>query len=189
MVTGWHDGIHPNHGIRIAFDTPALVGAAFADSNLPGTPENESLQLLVTYVPVENKDADKDQLNDDYELAAFGSLTESGPDDFDDDGTSNLEEWALGGQAAASGGFPAFGLVPTSMDFSFHRILDAGLGFEVELSEDFASWSPFTKYYRYQEPAPASELGPDFDKVTLEPISTLPAVLFYRIKIQAGNSP
>ena len=192
IVTGWHDGIHPNHGIRIAFDTPALVGAAFAESNLPGTPEDESLKLLVTYVSVQNKAADQDPLNDDYELATFGNLAQSGSEDFDGDGTTNLEEWALGGQAATSGQFPAFGIVSNGSNdpnFSFHRILEAGLGFEVELSEDFANWSPFTKYYRYQEPAPASELGANFDKVTLEPIGPLPETLCYRVKIQAGNSP
>lgn len=192
IVTAWHDRIHPNHGLRIAFDTPALVGAAFADSDLPGTPEDESPKLLVTYVPVQNKDTDKDQLNDDFEVDTFGSLAQSSSDDFDGDGRSNLEEWALGGQAATTGQFPTFGIVPTGGDdlnFSFHRILDAGLGFEVELSEDFQTWSPFTKYYRYQVPPPASDLGPNFDKVTLEPIGPLPETLFYRIKIRAGNSP
>ncbi|MEP4077162.1 sulfatase-like hydrolase/transferase [Haloferula sp.] len=192
MVTAWHDGVHPNHGIRIAFDTPALVGAAFADADDGGTPEDESLQLLVTYVPVEDKDDDDDQLNDDYEQTVFMGLSQSGSDDFDGDGKSNLEEWALGGNAASSGHFPVFGVVPSGSgdrDFSFHRILDAGLGFEVEVSEDLSSWSPFTEFYRYQSPSPVSDLGADYDKVTLEPIVPLPEKLFYQIKVQAVNQP
>ncbi|MFC7339469.1 sulfatase-like hydrolase/transferase [Haloferula chungangensis] len=192
MVTAWKDGIQPNHGIRIAFESQALVGAAFADSDDPTSPEDERLQLLVTYVPVENKDEDRDQLNDDFELTAFGSMTESGSSDFDGDGKSNLEEWALGGNAASAGGFPLFGVVPTgpgAIDFSFHRIIDAGLGYQIELSEDLSTWSPFSRYYRYQNPPPASELGADFDKVVLEPMAPLPANLFYRISIQSMNGP
>lgn len=192
MARGWQNALFPNYGMRIAFDSPALVGAAFADADDPGTAEDESLQLLVTYVPVEDKDDDNDQLNDAYEQMAFLGLSQSGTDDFDGDGKSNLEEWALGGNAASSGDFPAFGVVPSgsgNLDFSFHRIIDAGLGFEVELSEDLTTWRPFTEFYRNQSPPPASDLGADYDKVTLEPIGPLPANLFYRINIKAGNTP
>ncbi|MGJ8723209.1 MAG: sulfatase-like hydrolase/transferase [Roseibacillus sp.] len=190
MASNWQQGIFPNYGVRVAFETLGFVGAGFADSDDPNTPEDETIQLLVTYTPVEDKDSDNDQLNDDYELATFGDLNQSGSDDFDGDGASNLDEFALGSDPKSLTQLPAYDVeaIDTSdINFNFHRVLDAGLGYEVTLSQDLASWGPYTDYYRYANPNPASELGADFEKISLEANRPLPEKLFYRIRIEGSD--
>ncbi|MDQ8190972.1 sulfatase-like hydrolase/transferase [Roseibacillus persicicus] len=190
MAQSWQSEITPNYGMNISFSSQAFVGAAFAENDLPGTPEDESLQLLVTYVPVENKDSDGDQLNDDYELEVFGDLNQTGDGDFDQDGVSNLLEWALGGDPVRSGGFLGLSLDKNGnqlFDLSFHRVVDAGLGFELQLSENLVDWTPFPDFYQEAIPSPESELGDDFEKITLEPNQPLPEYLFYRLRLHWGN--
>jgi len=46
--------------------------------------------------PPATGDSDQDQLPDDWELANFGSLNETGSGDFDGDGQTNLEEFIAG---------------------------------------------------------------------------------------------
>ncbi|MDP0490078.1 MAG: sulfatase-like hydrolase/transferase [Verrucomicrobiota bacterium JB023] len=184
IVQGWQNGSLANHGLRIAFEAPALVGAAFADSDDPTTTVDESLQLLVTYVPIENEDSDGDQLKDDYEIATFGDLSQSGSGDFDGDGYTNLAEWALGSDPLLPSALPKLSLQPTDGAFSYHRIINAGLGFRIELSEDLTTWRPFTDYYQFSMSNPPSDLGSHYEKALLTPTEALPETLFYQILIE-----
>ncbi|MEN8756580.1 MAG: sulfatase-like hydrolase/transferase [Akkermansiaceae bacterium] len=192
IVKGWHEGLHPNFGLRVGFEGLDFVGAGFSAADDPVTPENESLQLLVTYVPIEDKDSDNDFLSDAFERATFGDLSQTGDGDFDQDGQSNFEEWSLGGSPTIPRQFPSIGFVgtvPPGINFTYHRVRDAGLGFQVSLSEDLNNWLPFTNFYRYREPTPTSDLGPDYDKVILEPLGELPTRLYYRIQIESYDGP
>ena len=84
-VTSWLSG--NNNGFRLAFTEPFNGASAFSEFDDPNTSENEAFQLLVDFrtVSFSDVDSDNDFLLDDFEIAVFGDLSESGDDDADKD--------------------------------------------------------------------------------------------------------
>ncbi|MBK1835387.1 sulfatase-like hydrolase/transferase [Roseibacillus ishigakijimensis] len=191
LAKGWHEDPAHNHGLRLAFEAPAFVGAGFAPNDLPQTPEDESLRLLVTYTPTLSLDSDGDSLNDDFERTAFGDLTQTGEDDFDGDGMSNLIEWALGGDPSRAGHFPLLEVVSTggqSGHLHFQRPVDSALGYEVKLSSDLVQWDPFTRYYQSPRSSPGGASDSSLLAAELVPHRPLPPALFFRLSLASPYS-
>ncbi|MGJ8655731.1 MAG: sulfatase-like hydrolase/transferase [Akkermansiaceae bacterium] len=188
IVQGWMDGTNSNFGFRVAVDDLSFSAASFSELDDPATAGvNEKLQLILTVrEPADSLDSDGDGLLDTYEVDVYGDLTTAGVGDLDLDGSSNFLEQALGSDPEAGGSVPELKVDETNaagVTFSFHRYLEAGLGYEVLVSEDLLVWEPYTKFYVYADPAPVSDLGGDYEKVLLEPHSVLPEKLFYRVKV------
>jgi hypothetical protein len=61
---------------------------------------NETRDIFV--VTLGGLDSDKDGMDDDWELAHFGTLSRDGTGDFDKDGASDLEEYRAGTNPAES---------------------------------------------------------------------------------------
>ena len=61
--------------------------------------------------------------------------------------------------------------------------LSRELGVEVLVSEDLTNWNPHTEFYTVADPAPASELGDDYDNVLLAPRTESPDHLYYKLNI------
>lgn len=182
LVHEWQNGNTDNHGIRIGFSNEAFTGSSFSTEDDPATSASENLQLLVTTQTSPGNDQDGDFLADDYELAVFGDLDESGTGDSDGDQVNNLLEQAFGSDPLQTGSVPLFEVSET-MEFSFHQRVNSGLGYAVQVSEDLETWHPFTQFLEYANPARASTLGAEYNKVSLAPISTLPPRLFYRVGV------
>ncbi|MDF7809212.1 sulfatase-like hydrolase/transferase [Pontiellaceae bacterium B12219] len=190
LVQVWMDGSVPNYGFRIALNDRSYAAAAFSEFDDPATVgTNEALQLILTVTPpATSLDSDSDGLLDEYELNVFGNLDTSGSDDGDGDGVSALVEQALGSDPTTNASVPVVELVTTNaaeVALIYHRYNEAGLGFEVLVSEDMAEWFDFNQYYQVVDPAPVSDLGAEYDKVLLEPVTTLPEHLFYKINIHS----
>ncbi len=189
IVQAWCDGTVSNYGFRISFDQLANAGAAFStedDSTTVGT--NEAPQLIITIANAVAQDSDYDQLQDSYELERFGDLSQSGTNDFDGDGVNNLIEQALGSDPAGSSSVPAYSMILTNaadVAFAYHRYNQAGLGVNVQVSEDLTNWNAYTAYYT--ETAGVSDLGEAYDKVVLEPVADMPEYLFYKLSVYAMN--
>ncbi|WP_206753754.1 sulfatase-like hydrolase/transferase [Lentimonas sp. CC11] len=188
IVRGWLDGSYSNHGLRIALEGREFAAAAFSESDdLATIGVNEALQLIITTTPpAQSLDGDSDGLLDAYELEVFGNLNLDGADDGDRDEVSALIEQALGSDPTTGASQPILGLVTTNaeeIEFAYHRYNQAGLGVEVLVSEDLTEWFNYTRYYQIADPAPASELGAEYDKILLEPVVTLPERLFYKINV------
>ncbi len=189
MVSGWESGALANNGIRIAFASRGLTGAAFSDEDDASTTNvNENLQLIVTTYARVTGDSDGDGLADAYELDVFGNLDESGGGDFDGDGVNNLIEQALGSDPESADPKPVQAVLlddAGDVAFSYHRYLGAGLGYEVEVSDDFVNWVPADTYYNSPS-VEASELGDDYEKVLLEPLADMPEHLYIRISVNTA---
>lgn len=185
IVAGWLDGSQPNYGFRLAVNDLSYTAAAFSEVDDDLTVGvNEELQLIITTQNLNSKDEDGDGIANDYEQSTFGGLGETGTGDFDFDQVNNLIEYALGADPTSASSLPAQALdLLENVRFSFHRRIDAGLGYEIELSEDLFNWHPFTKYYGYSEDSQTSDLGTEYEKVALEPLGTLPTTLFYRVNV------
>ncbi|MDF7802050.1 sulfatase-like hydrolase/transferase [Pontiellaceae bacterium B1224] len=189
LVEGWFNGTITNCGLRVAFDEEDYAGAAFSESDDPATTnQNEALQLILSVNSASRTDVDSDEddLLDSYEMDTFGNLDQSGGDDSDNDGVINFVEQSLGSDPTTNASLPVIQLVTTNaadVALSYHRYNQAGLGVEVLVSENMTEWTDFTRFYQIADPAPASELGDGYDKVMLEPVSTLPGQLFYKIQI------
>ncbi len=191
MVQGWMNGSTSNYGFRMALNNRTYAAAAFSEFDDPSTVgTNEALQLIITATPpISSLDSDGDGLLDEYELAVFGNLDTAGTDDEDGDGISALVEQALGSDPTTNASSPVVELITTNaaeVALIYHRYNQAGLGFEVLVSEDMTEWFDFTRYYQIVDPAPASDLGAEYDKVLLKPVTTLPEQLFYKIKIHSS---
>lgn len=193
MVQGWLDGSTSNYGFRIALNDRQFAAAAFSDADDPSTiGTNEALQLIITTPssPI-SLDSDGDGLADEYEMAVYTNLNTSGLDDGDLDGVSAFVEQALGSDPTTNASMPVYELDISNaagVTLSYHRYNRAGIGVEVLVTEDLlGDWEPFTRFYNHAAPAPASEIGTDYDKVRLEPHSSLPSNLFYKLNIHAGD--
>jgi hypothetical protein len=129
-----------------------------------------------------------DGLLDEYEMNVFTNLNMSGADDGDQDGVNTLVEQALGSDPRTNSSVPVVELITTNeVELSYHLFNKAALGVEVLLSEDLTNWNPYTQFYGVADPAPASELGEDYNKFLLEPHSVLPTHLFYKLNLHAGE--
>ena len=180
-VTSWLSG--NNNGFRLAFTEPFNGASAFSEFDDPETPDqNEAFQLLVDFrtVSFSDVDSDNDFLLDDFELANFGNLSESGDADADNDGLSNLVEQAIGTDINGVEENSPFGFSVTDSGgmFFYHRYLEAGLGVETLFSEDLETWLPQSAYFTISPNPSVSDLGPDYEKVELLSISELPDKLF-----------
>ena len=180
-MTSWLSG--NNHGFRLAFAQPFNGASAFSELDDPTTPnQNEAFQLLVDFrtVSFSDVDSDNDFLLDEFEIAKFGNLTESGDGDADKDGLSNLAEQAIGTNVNGSEENSPFGFsfADSGDTFFYHRYLRAGLGVETLFSEDLETWYPQSKYFTILPNPSASDLGDDYEKVELAPIGELPNRLF-----------
>jgi len=187
IVGDWFDGTNPNHGFRAAFADRAFVGAAFSDSDDPATTgADERLQLLVTTRPLsQSLDADGDLLLDSYETTTFGDLTRTGDGDEDGDGINNAAEQAFGSDPKDASSQPATEIELTDQaEFSFHRHLTAGLGYEILAGTDMTTWEPFTRYFEVASPAPPSDLGPEYEKVKITTLDPLPERLFVKVAVR-----
>ena len=180
-VTSWLSG--NNNGFRLAFAEPFNGASAFSEFDDPATPDqNEAFHLLVDFRTASflDIDSDNDFLLDDFELANFGNLSESGDGDADNDGLSNLIEQAIGTNingVEANSPF-GFSFSDSGDTFFYHRYLQAGLGVETLFSEDLETWHPQSTYFTPLPNPPASDLGADYEKVELSPIGELPDKLF-----------
>ncbi|MDF7806347.1 sulfatase-like hydrolase/transferase [Pontiellaceae bacterium B12219] len=183
IVQGWQNGTRYNYGFRISFSAEAgYVAASFSDADDPSTEnQNEALQLILTTaaIPEVIYDSDGDRLLDSYEMDVYGNLDMSGDDVVNANGDSALLIQAMGSNAVVE----VISTNAPAVNVAFHRNNKVGLGYEVLVSENLSTWDPYTKYYRVASPAPASELGEEFDKVFLEPHSALPSNLFYRVNV------
>jgi arylsulfatase A-like enzyme len=94
MVKGWLDDTNPNHGLRIALADRAYCGVAFSAVDDGGTPEDEELQLLLTFV----EGADGFARWQLQTPGAGGSYAA----DRDADGLEDLAEYGLGADPAVS---------------------------------------------------------------------------------------
>ena len=190
MVQPWFDGGQTNYGFRVAMSDRAFAAAAFSEADDPATVNiNEQLQLILTVKSLDvSSDSDGDGLLDEYEMDVFTNLVMHGSDDGDLDEVNTFLEQALGSDPKLMDSRPVVELTTTNaaeVAYSYHRFNRAGLGFEVLISEDLVTWEPFTKLYEYADPAPASDLGADYDKVRLEPHSELPSKVYYKMNIRA----
>ena len=73
-------------------------------------------------------------------------------------------------------------------DSFYHRYLEAGLGVETLFSEDLETWLPQSAYFTILPNPSVSDLGPDYEKVELTPISELPDKLFMVFSIHTLRS-
>ncbi|MGE9271246.1 MAG: DNRLRE domain-containing protein, partial [Verrucomicrobiales bacterium] len=184
LVEGWFNGSTPNNGLRLAFPVEFNGAAAFSVIDNPETTnQNEAFALLVDVSTIDFRavDDDDDFLLDDFELTHFGNLSQRGDDDTDGDGLSNLVEQAIGTQVNGIEEARPFGFEFTGssgMSFFYHRYLQAGLGVEVAFSEDLETWHPYTKYFSAPSASSVSDLGPDYQKVTLVSHQQVPEKLF-----------
>ena len=189
-MTSWLSG--NNNGFRLAFAEPFNGASAFSEFDDPDTPENEAFQLLVDFrtVSFSDVDSDNDFLLDDFEIAVFGDLSESGDGDADKDGLSNLIEQAIGTDINGVEENRPFGFSFTNSGdtFFYHRYLEAGLGIETLFSEDLETWLPQSAYFTISPNPSTSDLGPDYEKVELTPISELPDKLFMVFSIHTLRS-
>ena len=182
-----------NHGFRLAFAQPVNGASAFSEFDDPSTPDqNEAFQLLVDFrrVSFSDVDSDNDFLLDEFEIANFGSLTESGDGDADNDGLSNLAEQAIGTNINGTEESSPFGFSFTDSGntFFYHRYLNAGLGVETLFSEDLVTWRPQSAYFTTSPNPSASDLGADYEKVELTPTGELPDKLFVIFSIHTLRS-
>lgn len=130
VVTSWLSG--NNNGFRLAFTEPFNGASAFSEFDDPATlDQNEAFQLLVDFRTTSflDIDSDNDFLLDDFEIANFGNLSESGDGDADNDGLSNLAEQAIGTNINGTEENNPFGFSFTDSGntFFYHRYLEAGL--------------------------------------------------------------
>ncbi|MDF7824753.1 hypothetical protein P4B35_12080 [Pontiellaceae bacterium B12227] len=63
---------------------------------------------------------------------------------------------------------------------SYQRYNQVGLGVEILVFEHLTNWNPYTEFYTVADPALASELGNNYDKVLLAPRTESPENLFYK---------
>ena len=190
-MTSWLSG--NNHGFRLAFAQPFNGASAFSELDDPTTPnQNEAFQLLVDFrrVSFSDVDSDNDFLLDEFEIANFGGLTESGDGDADNDGLSNLAEQAIGTNINGTEESSPFGFSFTDSGntFFYHRYLNAGLGVETLFSEDLVTWRPQSAYFTTSPNPSASDLGADYEKVELTPTGELPDKLFVIFSIHTLRS-
>ena len=181
VVTSWLSG--NNNGFRLAFAEPFNGASAFSEFDDPATlDQNEAFQLLVDFRTTSflDVDSDNDFLLDDFELANFGNLSESGDGDADNDGLSNLAEQAIGTNINGTEENNPFGFSFTDSGntFFYHRYLEAGLGVETLFSEDLETWHPQSTYFTTSANPSVSDLGTAYEKVELIPINELPNKLF-----------
>ena len=181
VVTSWLSG--NNNGFRLAFTEPFNGASAFSEFDDPATlDQNEAFQLLVDFRTTSflDIDSDNDFLLDDFEIANFGNLSESGNGDADNDGLSNLAEQAIGTNINGTEENNPFGFSFTDSGntFFYHRYLEAGLGVETLFSEDLETWHPQSTYFTTSANPSVSDIGADYEKVELTPIGELPDTLF-----------
>lgn len=123
-------------------------------------------------VPVTSNDTDNDGMDDDWERASFGGLSQLATGDFDGDGTNNLTEYRLG--LLANSGSSRFAAARAA-DGRITWPSAAGLKFTVMRSTSLAvgSWAPVGTVTgtagtaEFTDPSPP--VGGAFYKVLLEP--------------------
>jgi hypothetical protein len=86
-------------------------------------------------VIVDPDDTDGDGMRDAWEITHFGGLGQTAAGDFDNDGTSNLDEFRLGLDPDPSDGF------------TFSWPSQPGLTFRIEASPDLDGWTPLETVY------------------------------------------
>lgn len=183
-VDDWISGASTNNGFRLAFANQGNVASAFTEFDDPATTDqNEAFELLLDVRPASFSDVDSDDdfLLDDYELAQFGNLAQSGDDDTDQDGLSNLVEQAIGSEVNGSDETCPFGFdysEPGNVSFFYHRYRKGALGVETLFSEDLENWYPYTTYFSPATTSSASDRGSDYERVEFTSLGSPPEKLF-----------
>ena len=108
------------------------------------------------------QDSDDDGLLDSIELAAFGNLDSTGLDDNDGDNYPNIVEQALGSELDNGTSVPKLHF-DNNGELTFRRHLLAGVGYELQVSEDLATWTSFLGYLT--EHAPAADTN-DYERAS-----------------------
>ncbi|MBK1854962.1 sulfatase-like hydrolase/transferase [Verrucomicrobiaceae bacterium 5K15] len=91
------------------------------------------------------QDTDDDGLLDALEMSSFGNLDSSGLDDNDKDGSMNIVEQAFGTDLNAANSKPSLN-IDSSLEITFRRHLNAGFGYELQVSEDLETWQSYWSY-------------------------------------------
>jgi Tol biopolymer transport system component len=96
---GTTTGNHASSRPVLSADGRTVAFQSFASDLVRGD-YNETRDIFV--VTLGGHDSDKDGMDDDWELAHFGTLSRDGTGDFDKDGASDLEEYRAGTNPAES---------------------------------------------------------------------------------------
>jgi hypothetical protein len=155
---------------------------------------------FLTASPAAAPDLDGDRLTDSWEVAWLGAVSVSdGSQDADQDGSSDLLEYATGTNPTSGAGGPAVSLLPSSSagpEFVFKQFSGgsgsigvnyaaAGLKYLVEVSDGLGTWqsgSAFVQWSNRREP-----LSGGLECVgvrVIDPVLLAKSKLFFRLRIQ-----
>lgn len=102
-----------------------------------------------------SQDDDDDGLLDSLELSSFGNLDSDGLDDNDLDGSLNIVEQAFGSDLNDPSSTPALE-IDSSLAVTFRRHLIAGVGYELQVTEDLETWDSYWSYLSENAASPDS---------------------------------
>jgi hypothetical protein len=155
---------------------------------------------FLTAAPATPPDLDGDRLTDPWEVAELGAINQSdGSQDADQDGASDLLEYATGSDVSSGGVMPLIAVLQpasTNAEFVFQQFSGgsgsigvnyaaAGLSYLAEVSDGLGTWqsgSAFVQWSTRREPLPGG-----LERVgvrVIDPVLLAKSKLFFRLRIQ-----
>ncbi len=156
---------------------------------------------FLTTTPAAAPDLDGDRLTDPWEVAELGATNISdGSQDADQDGASDLLEYATGSDVSSGGVMPVIAVLqpaPTGAEFVYQQFSGgsgsigvnyaaAGLRYTVEVSDGLGTWQSGSAFVQWSSRREALSGG--FERVgvrVIDPLLLAKSKLFFRLRIQA----